>query len=186
MGLSSELSCEAGNFSCCRSSHRLFQSEALSLYFPTLESWVAWSVSLPSCSSWIICTQVWDRLTLQLPPCCESFPPWLAVSAPPTSLDECFFFNSLVVRFPYSSIFWQFWLFIFLNLLLSLFWLCEEAKYNYLCLHLGQKCVLGIFKGMLRDCGSCESQSILMFCSALFQHASKPVKFRMQVLPHFL
>ena len=29
--------------------------------------------------------------------------------------------------------------FLFLNLLLSLFWLCEEAKYIYLCLHLGQK-----------------------------------------------
>ena len=35
----------------------------------------------------------------------------LPISAPPTSLDECFFFNSLVVRLPYSSIFWQFWLF---------------------------------------------------------------------------
>ena len=27
------------------------------------------------------------------------------------SLDECFFFNSLVVGLPYSLIFWQFWLF---------------------------------------------------------------------------
>ena len=34
----------------------------------------------------------------------------LPISAPPTSLDECFFFNSLVVRLPYSSIFCQFWL----------------------------------------------------------------------------
>ena len=33
----------------------------------------------------------------------------LPVSAPPTSLDECFFFNSLVVGLPYSSIFCQFW-----------------------------------------------------------------------------
>ena len=30
---------------------------------------------------------------------------------PPTSLDECSFFNSSVVGFSYSSIFWQFWLF---------------------------------------------------------------------------
>ena len=36
---------------------------------------------------------------------------WLPVSAPPTGLDKCFFFNSLVVRLPYSSIFCQFWLF---------------------------------------------------------------------------
>ena len=35
----------------------------------------------------------------------------LPISAPPTSLDECFFFNSLVVGLPYSLIFWQFWLF---------------------------------------------------------------------------
>ena len=32
----------------------------------------------------------------------------LPVSAPPTSLDECFFFISLVVRLPYSLIFCQF------------------------------------------------------------------------------
>ena len=34
-----------------------------------------------------------------------------AISAPPTGLDECFFFNSLVVGLPYSSVFCQFWLF---------------------------------------------------------------------------
>ena len=36
---------------------------------------------------------------------------WLPISTPPFDLDECFFFKSLVVKFPYSSIFWQFWLF---------------------------------------------------------------------------
>ena len=35
---------------------------------------------------------------------------WLLVSTPPTGLDECSFFNSLVVRLPYSSMFCQFWL----------------------------------------------------------------------------
>ena len=44
-------------------------------------------------------------------PCCESSPHRLRVSVPLTSLDEHFFFNSLVVGLPYSSIFWQFWLF---------------------------------------------------------------------------
>ena len=48
---------------------------------------------------------------LQLLPCHMSSPPWLPVSVPPTGLSEYFFFNSLVVEFPYSSIFWQFWLF---------------------------------------------------------------------------
>ena len=34
-----------------------------------------------------------------------------AIFAPPTSLDDCSFFNSLVVRPSYRSIFWQIWLF---------------------------------------------------------------------------
>ena len=76
---------------------------------------------------------------LHLLPCCESSLLQLPVCAPPTSLDECFFSNSLVFGLPYSSIFWQFWLFLCLNLLLSFFWLCMEAKCIYLCLHLDQK-----------------------------------------------
>ena len=81
-----------------------------------------------------------SRPVLQLPSCqeSESFLPQLPISAPTTSLDECFFFNSLVVRLSYSSIFWLSVYFLFLNFLLS-FWLCEEAKCIYLCLHLGQK-----------------------------------------------
>ena len=55
------------------------------------------------------------RWVCQPPPCLESSPPPLPVSTPPTGLDECFFFISLVVRLPYSSIFCQFWLFSFLN-----------------------------------------------------------------------
>ena len=35
----------------------------------------------------------------------------LPITTPPTDLDECFFFNSLVVGLPYSLIFWQFMLF---------------------------------------------------------------------------
>ena len=49
-------------------------------------------------------------LVLQLVPCHNSSLPLLPVSTLPTGLDECFFFNSLVVRLPYSSIFCQFWL----------------------------------------------------------------------------
>ena len=44
-------------------------------------------------------------------PCWESSLTRLPFSAPPTDLDEYFFFISLVVRVPYSSIFCQFWLF---------------------------------------------------------------------------
>ena len=62
---------------------------------------------------------------------------WLPVSAPPIGLGECFFFISLVVGLPYSWIFCQFWLFFVFKLLLSFFWLCEEAQCVYLHLHLG-------------------------------------------------
>ena len=50
-------------------------------------------------------------LVLWLPPCHESSPRWLLISAPPTGLDEYFFFNSLVVELPYSLIFWHVCLF---------------------------------------------------------------------------
>ena len=63
----------------------------------------------------------------------------LPISAPPTGLDECFFFISLVVGLPCSSIFCQFWLFFVFKLLLSFFWLCEEAQCVYLRLRLDRK-----------------------------------------------
>ena len=85
MGLSNELSCEAGSFSCCCcNSHRFIQSEVLRLYFPALELWVAKSVSLPSCSSQFICTRMWDCPGCKPLPRCESFPP--GCPAPPLLL----------------------------------------------------------------------------------------------------
>ena len=139
MGLSNGLSCETGSFSCCCLNPQVFSVRDLRLYFPALEPWVAQSVSLPSCSSQFICMRVWDLLIYQPPTCCKSSPPGCHSPPPSIGLDECFFFNSLVVRLPYSLIFCHFWLYLFLNLLLSFFWLCEEAKSIYLCLHLGQK-----------------------------------------------
>ena len=53
-------------------------------------------------------------------PCHASSPPWLPISAPPTSLDQCFFFNSLVVGLQYSLIFWQFWLFFIFKFIVIL------------------------------------------------------------------
>ena len=48
--------------------------------------------------------------------------PRLPVSTHPTRLDECFFFNSMVVGLPYSSIFWQFWLvFVFKSVVVLLY-----------------------------------------------------------------
>ena len=73
------------------------------------------------------------------PACQESSPPQLPISTSPTSLDECFFFNSWLsdfhtVWFSVSSC-----CFLVLNLLLSFFWLCEKINHTYLCLHPGQK-----------------------------------------------
>ena len=110
---SNELSCEARSFSHHLNPHKVLQSEVLRPYFPSLEPWVARSVSLPSCSSWFIHMQMWDHLVLQLLPCCSSSPPWLLIST-----------NSLPVRMNVSSLtpwlsdfhtvrFCQFWLFVF-------------------------------------------------------------------------
>ena len=116
MGLSNELCCEAGSFSHCHlNPPRCPQPEVLRLYFPVLEPSVAQSVSLPSCSSWFIHTQMWDCLVHHPRPhllwsssCCLATNP-LCPCCP--GLDECFFFNSLVVGLPYSLIFWHLWLF---------------------------------------------------------------------------
>ena len=149
MDLSNELSCEAGSFSCHLNPHRYSQSEVLRLYFSMLGPWVAWSVLLPSCSSWFICMQMWDCLVCQLlphPPWSSSYcltmspvcpscpslpllPVWMNVSSLTPWLSD---FH--VVPFSGNS-----GSFLFLNLLLSIFWFCEEAQCIYLCLYLGQK-----------------------------------------------
>ena len=96
------------------STSQVFQSEVLRLAFPTLEPWVALSVSLlvylhanvsPALPAALPAT---GSLAAALP---EVLSILLPISAPLTGLDECFFFNSLVVRLPYSSIFCQSWLF---------------------------------------------------------------------------
>ena len=147
VSLSNKLSCEAGSFYCRLNPHRFFQSEVLRRYFPTPEPWVAWSVSFLHCSAWFICTLTWGRLLHQLPPCSvlhplpchESFPPecpspfllpvWMNVSSLTFWLSV---FHT--VQFSVSLV-----VFLFLNLLLSFFWLCEETWCIYLCLHLDQK-----------------------------------------------
>ena len=74
---------------------------------------------------------------LQPLPCHESSLP--RRSSPPLyGLDECFLFNSLVVRLLYSSIFWHFWLFFIFKFVVVLP-LVEEAQCVYLCLYLGWK-----------------------------------------------
>ena len=139
VGLSNKLSCEAGIFSYHCNSHSFFQSEVLRLFFPALEPWVVWSVLLPSCSSQFICMQTWDHPLFQPLPCHKSslprcpslplLPVWVSVSSLSPWLSD---FHT--VRFSVSS-----GCFFVFKLLLSFFWLCEEAHCVYLCLHLGWK-----------------------------------------------
>ena len=152
MDLSNGLPCESGSFSRCLNPHRFFQSEVLncnfpSLEIPALESCVVRSFLLPNCSSRFICMQIWDCplcqklpcLVHQLQPCCDSSPPGfpslplLLVLMNVSSLTP-WLSNFHTVQFSVSSD-----CFLVLNLLLSYFWLCEEAQCICLCLHLGQK-----------------------------------------------
>ena len=68
VGPSKELSCEARSFSHCLNLHRCFQSKVLRLYFPSLEPWVVWPVSLPTCSSWFTHMQMLNHPLCQHPP----------------------------------------------------------------------------------------------------------------------
>ena len=131
---------------------QVFSISDLRLYFPNLELWVTPSVALSTCCCLTgqvqLCSPCSTVRHLAGPPATtllQDLSAQLPLSAPPTGLDECFFFISLVVGRPYSSIFCQFWLFFVLKLLLSLFWLCEEAQCVYLRLHLGWKPIWGSF-----------------------------------------
>ena len=149
MGLSNKLSCEAGSFSCCCPIPMGVFSERFEALFPcagALGCKVCFAP--PPFLPVYLCANAglqgllaasWPAPFHNLPPCRESSPPWLPVSSPPTGLGECFFFISLVVGLPYGSMFCQFWLVFVFKLLMSFFWLCEEAQCVYLCLHLGRK-----------------------------------------------
>ena len=100
---------------------------------------------LPATTLWGLLAAAWPAPFHNPPPCCESSLPRLPVSAPPTCLDECFFFISLVVGLPFSLIFCQFSLIFVFKLLLSFIWLCKEAQCVYLCLHLGWKYFINFF-----------------------------------------
>ena len=76
------------------------------------------------------------------PPClpATALPPVLSaqlpISAPLTSLDECFFFISFVVGLPYSLIFHQFWLVFVFEFVVVLLLFLQRGKVIYLHLHL--------------------------------------------------
>ena len=94
----------------------LFRSPAVPLSLSMRECGVAGSAShhlVGPASYSLVCPVPQSATLLGLPAATlpESYLPGLPVSAPPTGLDECFFFISLFVGLPHSLIFCQFWLF---------------------------------------------------------------------------
>ena len=109
MGLSNDLSCEAGSLSCCRPNpHGHFQSEVRGFISPHWSPGLRCLLCSPLFVLVYLCMNVGPQglLVVRLPapfvPHSTSLGPAMAtrvLSAPPTSLDVCFFFIYLVLDF---------------------------------------------------------------------------------------
>ena len=124
--------------------HWFLQPEVVGIYLPSTGTlhWGAWyGAGIPHCQDippeFLSTTRGWGTSMF-------------LVCAPPTSLDGCGFFNSIVVRLPFNFISdsSEWWLFYILVVILM--WLCEEASCVHLCHHLDQSFPLGIFKQHLK------------------------------------
>ena len=143
MGFSNELSCEAGSFSCQCNPHRFSQPGILRIS-------PCWNPGLCglSCSPFVPPGLSACKCGTTRSSSCH-----LAASPP---LPSCLSLPLLWVLMNVSSL--TYWLLdfytvqfsgssgsLFLNLLLSFFWLCEEAKCIYLHHHLGWQSLLHYF-----------------------------------------
>ena len=160
MAVSKELSCETESFSPCHlNPHRCFQSEVLKFCFPALEPWVARSILLQlflpvyhKCRTAECTSHRFTRsaihhlacpspLAAALPLVLSSFlsPPlllvWMNISCLTFWLSD---FHT--IQFYVSS-----GCFLLLNLMLPFFWLCEEAQFVYLCLHVLIHCLIACY-----------------------------------------
>ena len=129
MGPSNKLSCEAVSSSRHHNLHSFFQLRDFEALFPCNGT-----LGCAVCLSPQLFLLVYPHANMGPPsppalPCQESSPSWLPVSAPPANLDECSFFNSLVVGFPYSLIFWQFWLFFVFKFVVVILLVVQGSKY---------------------------------------------------------
>ena len=142
MELSKDLSCEAGSFSHHHNPHRCFQSRGFISPGWNRGLWVCLTPQLflpvylhinvgPSCLQ-ATASPGPPATALSSLPGCPS-PPFLQVWMNVSSLTP-WLSDFHIVQFSVSS-----GCFLVLNLLLSLFWLCKEAKCVYLHLHLGCK-----------------------------------------------
>ena len=132
LGLSNELSSEAGSFSHCHLNlHKCFQWEVWGfiflpwdpgLYRLSRAPVVPRSLSAHKCET---TRSTSCHLTRPGPPASTLLQ---VLSTLPTGLDECFF-NSVVVRLPYSSIFCQFWLFFVFKFVVLLLVVQRDTVY---------------------------------------------------------
>ena len=120
VGLSNELSCEAGSFSCCcLNLPRCFQPEIWGVISPNWNPGLRGLFRSPVVPPGL---SAHECETAQFAIRCltESTSWGLAFPSPPPCLDEWFFVNSLVVGFPDSLIFCQFWLFFVFKFVIGL------------------------------------------------------------------
>ena len=146
MGLSIDLSCEAGSLLLPPQPPQVFSISCLRLYFPALELWVVWSVT------WSTSCCLAGQLKLCSP--CSTIchlagsasrrlavsPLHPAAHLHPSDRSGRMFLLYLLgcqtsIEFDFLSVLV---VFVF-KLLLSFFWLCKEAQCVYLHLHLGWK-----------------------------------------------
>ena len=86
------------------------------------------------------------------------------VSTPPTSLDGCGFFNSIVVGLPFNSISDNSKRWLFYILVVILMWLCVEASRVYPCCYLDWKSNVFLFQDCLAILGNPLPLSMISLC----------------------
>ena len=136
MDLSKRLSCEIGSFSHCPNPHKFLKPKVLMLLIslcwnPGLHNLSRSPVVPPglsvhkrskSCPS--ASTSPAQSASHHLATCpCQA-----AISVPPTSLDECFFFNSFVVELPCSCDLLEVLVFFIFKLVVTLLFVVQESE----------------------------------------------------------
>ena len=148
MGLSSELSCEAGSFCCCcLIPHRCFQLVVWGFLSPPWDCIAGSAAGTPAAALPTLLHNpppCWVRLLPYCPP--QSSSHHLAMSPLCPAAHLCLSYRSgwmcllyllgcqTSIQLHFLSI-----LVIFVFKLLLSFWLCEKAQCVYLCLHVGWK-----------------------------------------------
>ena len=135
--VSKELSCEAGSFSrCCLNPHRCFQS--------VVWGFISWHWS-PGLCGLFRSPVVPPSLSARECGAAQSASHRLAVCPLHPSYRSGWVFLLYLlgcrtcIQFDFLSVLV---VFLFLNLLLSFFWLCKQAQCVYLCLHIGWKSLI--------------------------------------------